>query len=106
MTTIYVAGPMTGYPGFNYPAFHAAATELRVLGYAVENPAENPRPTSDPWVDFMRDALAQVIRSDAVALLPGWEQSRGAQLEERVARALGLDIRPLNAWIEAPAWPS
>lgn len=101
MTTIYVAGPMTGYLGFNYPAFHAAATELRVLGYTVENPAENPRPTSDPWVDFMRDALAQVIRSDAVALLPGWEQSRGAQLEERVARSLGLDIRPLNDWIEA-----
>ena len=37
---IYVAGPMTGHPELNFPAFHAAATELRALGHHVENPAE------------------------------------------------------------------
>ena len=41
MPRIYLAGPMTGLPEFNYPAFHAEAARLRQLGYHVENPAEN-----------------------------------------------------------------
>ncbi|MCY1527250.1 hypothetical protein D9M68_623110 [compost metagenome] len=41
MKRIYLAGPMTGLPEFNYPAFHAEAARLRALGYQVENPAEN-----------------------------------------------------------------
>lgn len=38
---IYLAGPMTGLPEFNYPAFHAEAARLRGLGYQVENPADH-----------------------------------------------------------------
>lgn len=38
---IYLAGPMTGLPEHNFPAFHAEAARLRGLGYHVENPAEH-----------------------------------------------------------------
>ena len=38
--TIYVSGPMSGLPDLNFPAFHAAAAELRALGHTVVNPAE------------------------------------------------------------------
>ena len=44
MTRVYIAGPMTGLPDFNYPAFNAAAAKLRALGLEVLNPAENPPP--------------------------------------------------------------
>ena len=37
---IYLAGPMRGYPEFNFPAFHAAAAKLRAEGHTVFNPAE------------------------------------------------------------------
>ena len=37
---IYVAGPMRGYPEFNFPSFHAAAAQLRAAGHTVFNPAE------------------------------------------------------------------
>lgn len=37
---IYVSGPMTGKPEFNYPAFNAAAKRLRDEGHFVINPAE------------------------------------------------------------------
>jgi hypothetical protein len=32
MKRIYIAGPMTGLPEFNYPAFNAEAQRLRGLG--------------------------------------------------------------------------
>lgn len=41
---IYIAGPMTGLPDNNYPAFHEAAARLRKRCWHVENPAENPAP--------------------------------------------------------------
>jgi len=55
---IYIAGPMSGLPEFNYPAFHAADAELRALGHETLNPANNPE--CDSWEGYMRAAIAQV----------------------------------------------
>lgn len=102
---LYIAGPMTGLPDSNYPAFHAAAQRLRDAGYDVLNPADNPKPEnrSNPgaepeWLDWMRAALHQVAEADGVALLPDWEASRGARVEVRLALSLGLDVRTVHAW--------
>ena len=104
MTTVYVAGPMTGLPEFNYPAFREAADRLRCLGHKVLNPVDaedcNPTPgVPQAWEWYMRHALRMVLESDAVALLPGWEKSRGAKLEVAVAEALGMTVLPLDAWL-------
>lgn len=108
MTTLYVAGPMTGLPEFNYPAFNEAARLLRGFGYAVLNPvdAEQKNPTpGEPqaWDWYMRHALRMVLDADGIALLPNWEGSRGAVLEVNVARALGMECARLEHWIEAVA---
>lgn len=94
MKRIYIAGPMSGLPDLNYPAFHAAAKRLRELGFHVENPAENPEPPCGSWEGYMRLAIGQLITCDAVGLLPGWENSKGAVMEHRIALELSLDIRP------------
>lgn len=86
----YIAGPMTGLPDFNFPAFHEAAARLRARGDTVLNPAENPDPPCKSWVGYMRMAIAQLVQCDAVFLLPGWRDSRGARLEVEIARQLGL----------------
>lgn len=92
MKRIYISGPMTGLPDFNYPAFHSEAARLRQLGYHVENPAENNAPADTTWSGYLRLALAQLITCDSIAMLPGWHNSEGACLEYHVARELGMQV--------------
>lgn len=89
---LYLAGPMSGLPELNYPAFHAAAAVLRGRGFTVLNPAENPAPDCGTWRGYMRMALRQLAQADWVAMLPRWERSRGARIEYRLARELGLRV--------------
>jgi hypothetical protein len=92
MKRIYVAGPMTDILDLNFPAFNSAAAALRAAGWEVLNPAEiNPDHTM-AWADCMRRDLAALVTCDAIQLLPGWENSRGARLEWIVADKLGLEV--------------
>lgn len=113
---LYIAGPMTGLPQFNIPTFDAVADELRALGFDAVSPAElddeatraaalqSPDGSmADPlngetWGDFLaRDVKLIADSIDAIALLPGWEDSRGAQLEVFVGRLCRLPVFLYNA---------
>lgn len=101
---LYIAGPMTGLPDFNYPAFFAAEEQLKAAGYETENPARNElsedRPADEPmWLGFMRMSLVQISRVDGLALLPGWQNSSGAKLEEHIGQGLKLHVRYLETWL-------
>lgn len=109
---IYLAGPMRGIPEFNFPAFFAAAATLRADGHSVFNPAERDNErhgtnisagnaTGDEALAAqthgfsLREALAADLdficrEADAIALLPGWEKSKGVAAERATAIALGL----------------
>lgn len=94
---VYLAGPMTGHKDLNFPAFHAAAANLRASGYEVVNPAEiNPDPNAC-WTACMREDIAQLVKCDRIALLPGWEKSRGALIEARIAADLSMPRIYINA---------
>lgn len=90
MIRVYIAGPMTGLPDYNYPAFNAEAARLRALGLHVENPAENP--DQETWEAYLRQALAQMLTCERVHFLPGWFGSRGARLEWIVAMKLDMQM--------------
>lgn len=107
---IYLAGPMRGIPNFNFPAFDYAAAKLRADGHDVFSPAERDRkaygddicdnPTGDENKvsnpactinDCMAVDTEWICRhAQAIALLPGWEKSSGANAELALAKALGL----------------
>src|SRR5258707_199138 len=111
---VYIAGPMRGISQFNFPAFVAATIKLRAEGHEVFSPAEHA--ISIHGKDFCdnnfsgdeseiekslgfdrRKLLAADLNwicheADAVALLPGWETSKGALAEMATALALGLEI--------------
>lgn len=110
---VYVAGPMTGYPEFNFPAFAEATAWLRGEGYSVFSPAERDLdqgfdPTGmtgheDLAQHFfdLRGAMAEDLHwiaseAEMVAVLPGWEGSRGVTAEVVVAWALDISVRPLH----------
>lgn len=106
---VYLGGPMTGIAQFNFPAFDAAAADLRKQGYEVVSPAELDDPETrelalqspdgapgsgsahgQTYGDFLaRDVkLLADDGVEAVIVLPGWEHSTGARLETFIANAL------------------
>jgi len=101
---IYIAGPMSGYPEFNFPAFKTAQYTLERQGWKVWNPAEkdqevgvvsdksfatgNDQELMKSGWDFRETYLwdcQKVIYSDAIYMLKGWEKSAGARGEHAVA---------------------
>jgi hypothetical protein len=92
MTRIYISGPMTGLPELNFPAFHAAAAQLRAADFNVLNPAEINPDSGMSWQACMRADIKALCDCDAIVLLPGWQRSKGAQLELHLAHRLELDI--------------
>jgi hypothetical protein len=119
MAFVYIAGPMTGYPAYNFDTFFEveAAAEKFFGRPNIFNPARN---------DVVRHALEDLLTSEGPAacgqwlldhplrfslraalgedlawisehatdmvLLPGWEKSKGALAEVALAKALGLLI--------------
>jgi hypothetical protein len=110
--TLYVAGPMTGYPQFNFPAFDAAALDLRERGFTIISPAELDDPATrktalasldgspssgvsngETWGDFLaRDVKLIADGVDGIAVISGWQNSRGARLETFVSFLCGKPV--------------
>lgn len=100
---IYVAGPMSNKPDLNFPAFENATKLLREQGNEVFNPAEQGGDESK-YREYLTADLAWICtHADAIALLPGWQDSPGATAEYATARALGLDVIVLEEIMRGPA---
>lgn len=90
---LYLAGPMAGRAEHNFPLFNQIARLLRDKGYHVFNPAENnDGGVRRPRAFYMRLDIPALLASQAMVLLPGWQESRGASLEVWLASDLDLPI--------------
>lgn len=98
--TIYIAGPMAHLPELNFPAFYNAETKLMKDGWRVVNPARFDAVFNvyNEGVDGkLLDAVCESERAaiphlDAIYLLKGWEASKGARLELKIALEHNLEI--------------
>ena len=99
---IYLSGPMTGIPRSEYQRkFREAERILHRHGYGVINPC-NVWACRFPWLYRLMNALLGrrltyavilaydlillMTRADGIAMLPGWQASRGAQIENYVSQ--------------------
>ncbi|MFC7408744.1 DUF4406 domain-containing protein [Hydrogenophaga atypica] len=96
---IYISGPITNVADHNRPAFNLAAQALRTAGWQVFNPAENGVPDEAPWAEHLRVDIKHLMDCTHVATLDGWQNSRGATLEVRVATQLGMQVSSLQHWL-------
>lgn len=103
--TIYIAGPMTGIAGYNFPAFHAAEKAWRDAGWDVRNPAHNPPMPGWTHAMYLRRDIPLLLECNAIALLPKWTRSRGACFECSVAQHLDMTIYNHNKGAVPPGTP-
>lgn len=100
MKRIYISGPMTGMPDFNFPAFNAEAARLTALGYDVVNPVDINPDTGTSWHECLRNDLKALLDCDTIAMLDGWMDSNGAHLEMHIAHRVGIKVVESRAIVE------
>lgn len=121
---LYVIGPVTGKPGENRQEFERVADALFAAGHIPMIPhiADDMRDCED-WQSAMCASIREMLRFDfnpyktkrlprrlwyeGVAMLDGWEHSRGARIEHGLAEALAIPCRPWREWLraESPSAP-
>jgi len=105
ITRIYIAGPMTGYKEYNFPAFDAAKEHLidnPLYELEVISPADITRELSRemgitdysliPMKKYLYEDINALFECDAIYMLKGWENSKGARAEHALAVALDIEI--------------
>lgn len=87
---------MTGLVDFNWPAFDRHALLLVGGGRKVINPVDYNRKQhlvvgdeADDAKGFRWDFEQIITKADGVAVIAGWERSRGARAEVELARLIG-----------------
>ena len=109
LVTVYIAGPMRGYPRYNFDEFYRAETDLLAMGFNPINPArideeqgfdpDDAQQIIPPSIveEFVWRDIELIIQADGLCLLPGWDRSVGATAEYWLARWLSKRIFILNA---------
>ena len=101
---VYIAGPMQGYPRYNFDAFYDAEKKLKDAGYGVVNPArvdedrgfdpDEDKPLTEFFLWMARRRDINLINDHAthIYMLPGWEKSKGATAEYYFAKWVGAKV--------------
>jgi hypothetical protein len=90
---VYISGPISKR-GEEKARPHFKEVQTLIEGGDGDRFAYNPMDFKerDCWEDYMRDGIAALVDSDAIVMLNGWQDSRGACLERTIAFELNIPI--------------
>jgi len=89
---VYLSGPITGEEA-PQALFEQAEEEVMVWAEGVGNPMQyGVDPTGDTWPELMRKSITLMMECDAIYMLEGWDQSKGAIMEHFLAEELEMPI--------------
>jgi len=94
---LYLSGKITGNESYKFD-FTAGRVKLEGAGYEVCDPASLDIPEDAPWEEAMKHCLRELLKCDGVAQLPNWLDSKGAIIEARLAKDLGMMTALVSAW--------
>jgi len=89
---VYICGRVSGEEFTEFhKKFWLADIALRKRGYEVVNPVTlcSENDLTD-WKECMQLCITELVKCDAVYLLPDWKESKGAKLEVHIAKKLNL----------------
>ena len=103
---LYIIGPVTGHPNDNREAFEKAREDLEAAGYQVDIPHDYVNEGED-WQQCMRRSITAMLALDhkskpvydGVAMLPGWDKSKGATIERDIAVALSIPCHYIGVYL-------
>jgi len=103
MKRVYIAGPISAPTHeemiLNTKRFDETEAMLREQGYETLNPvrqvghdvrAEGFK--MKPWHTYLREDIRLLSSADAIYMMRGWQESKGATLEYHIAKELGFEL--------------
>jgi hypothetical protein len=92
MKKMYISGQITGIEQEAPGLFKKAEEEVRLLGYEPVNPVTIPHEHDKTWQSYMREDVKAMCSCEAIYMLNNWTNSKGARIELRIAKELGLEV--------------
>jgi len=92
---VYIAGPIKNMPDYNRAEFMRVQKLLEKEGHTVFNPTSyipNVNPEAVPYESYLQISMTMLHHCDAIYLLDGWTNSRGAIIEHAYAIASGIRV--------------
>jgi hypothetical protein len=102
--TIYISGGIKDVPDF-VEKFAAAAAEVALWGAHPVNPVDIGACAGNPclypgelldsghtWQCYMRHDIELLVHCQGIYMMRGWEKSKGASEELRIAQGLGITV--------------
>lgn len=95
---IYISGRISGIDIDTAKQKFQKAEQFiqQTLGATPINPFHNALPDSAPRKQHLIEDIKLLLQCQAILMLDGWQQSKGAQLEREIAQELEIPILTLT----------
>ena len=90
---IYISGKISGTDlTETRKRFAAVAKAMKRIGVEPVNPLENGLSEHDTWEAHIIKDIADLLHCNAIYMLQGWQESKGARIEHYIATEIGIPI--------------